>query len=847
MGRHQRRLILQGLRARPARTVLTLLTALLIAAASTALVVTSSTVLAVVERGAIASSGGRAYVVGTANDDVVSHLDAQVAEGTALAQARGAGQVGAGTGTSSGTILLLSGPSAYGEVLDGRHPASPGEVSVSAELARRLGLGPGDGVDASSSDLDLAGTSLTVVGVVLDPASPGSTELVAVMEPDLVAAQATTWLTDTDPCLQQSLAASCGSGAISISTRDLIVERALEDAGSRLLSGVKPFAGLLLLVAVIALGASMSADRRAAVPLARALEAAGASARRARHLSRAGGRGVLLLGTPAGAGLAHLVLTLLCSQIGTLLSQRWDHLETSVLRVAGFIGAYLLLAAGIDVAAGQRHRWASRPTSAAVPRRRLLLASAGCGTALSVVLVYLRLEEHHWLPEGNALGALVLSLSLPVLLWLLPWLRRTPVQALAARYGLAALVPVLMATMMLQGFASFYSASLWSSLAGGGALHEDRSLTAQGLTVQDVSALTQAYPQVMQDAVVLTTVAEAPEQPRVSRAQEASCTTSACFTFLGAVALAPASGPGAVLAGTLNAELDNAAGEVGLVRFVPATGHVASTSTISVSTRSDLLTDYPVLPDVVLAPDDPQVAALGLRPTEGRVLFVEDFQSLPDGVRDGFRSNVTTRSGYAWVTEADSTELRQLRSQAVTVPLVAAVLSLAALGLGLLSLLERLRPLLVVLDDRGSGTGAYLRLVLPALVTLVVCSGAPVLLSRWAAQPAVLMSMTPLHFDFGAWWWAPALAGPGAGVALAGVLARCRAPLGARPPAQSLLGRRNTAPSGGTRRRTEAGRPFHGSSSASTWPRLPTPDPPYSGASVLMTSSQPPAKGRPTR
>jgi hypothetical protein len=56
-----------------------------------------------------------------------------------------------------------------------------------------------------------------------------------------------------------------------------------------------------------------------------------------------------------------------------------------------------------------------------------------------------------------------------------------------------------------------------------------------------------------------------------------------------------------------------------------------------------------------------------------------------------------------------------------------------------------------------------------------------------------------------------------------------------------------STPSGGTVITADASRPCHGSSTASTPPRLPVPLPPYTIASVLMTSRQRPAAGRPIR
>src|SRR5690554_6475912 len=58
---------------------------------------------------------------------------------------------------------------------------------------------------------------------------------------------------------------------------------------------------------------------------------------------------------------------------------------------------------------------------------------------------------------------------------------------------------------------------------------------------------------------------------------------------------------------------------------------------------------------------------------------------------------------------------------------------------------------------------------------------------------------------------------------------------------------RNTAPSGGSVRFNETGRPWLGSGVASRPPWLPWPLPPNSLASVLRSSSQKPSAGTPRR
>lgn len=761
----QYRLIVQGLRARPLRALVGGLVALVLAATATALIVSSSTVLAVVRHGALGSAGGHEYVVGQASDTVTDFLGDRARAGEAVAQARAAGLATAEGSASDATLTLLSGPSGYGDVVGGRRPDSTGEASVTAELARRLGVGVGSTIDLASEDLDTGDGSFTVVGIVINPASPTDTEAVAVADASLVVGQATAWLTDTDPCSLARFETVCAAGNVSTTTREALVERADAEVRTRLLAGVRPFTLLLFLAACVGLGTLMLSDRAAARPVSAALEAAGASRRRARLLARAGTAVTLGLGTALGVCLSYAVLAATRPAIGERLSQRWEHLDLSLGRVLLFIAAYVLAAAAIDAALGRYRQRGRRPlTPLRLRRRPLLWLGSAAGVLLSVVLVYLRLEAHHRLPEGNALGVLLLSLSLPALLWLMPWLRRLPVHDAVVRHGLGALVPVLMMTMMLQGFAAFYSASVWSSVGSGVTGGTDRSFTAESLTAQDVTVLRGSYPDIMSEAVVLTSVAEDGRQPRAARAEDGSCALASCFSALGTIALAPEEGAGASWAGTASAEVGGASGAVALVWFTPSTDVVESTTELAVAAGPRALDSHPQLPDVVLAPDDPQLAEQGLRPSDGRVVFIEDFQAFPARERDRFRSDVMTRAGYAWVTEADSAESRQLLSMAVVVPLLAALLTTAALGLGLVALLERLAPLIRMLDDHGAPRWAYLRLLLPAAVVLVGCSAAPVVLARWAAQPAVSMSVTNLPHDFGAWWWTPATAGTVVGV-----------------------------------------------------------------------------------
>ena len=60
-------------------------------------------------------------------------------------------------------------------------------------------------------------------------------------------------------------------------------------------------------------------------------------------------------------------------------------------------------------------------------------------------------------------------------------------------------------------------------------------------------------------------------------------------------------------------------------------------------------------------------------------------------------------------------------------------------------------------------------------------------------------------------------------------------------------GTSHTTPSAGSVTSPEYGWSCHGVASAATRPRLPTPEPPYSTASVFSTSRQPPGSGRATR
>ena len=66
-------------------------------------------------------------------------------------------------------------------------------------------------------------------------------------------------------------------------------------------------------------------------------------------------------------------------------------------------------------------------------------------------------------------------------------------------------------------------------------------------------------------------------------------------------------------------------------------------------------------------------------------------------------------------------------------------------------------------------------------------------------------------------------------------------------PGLAHFGSSQTTPSGGSVIAAEAGCPSHAVCSAWTRPWFPTPDPPYSPASLFTISTYSPASGRPTR
>ncbi|WP_172191821.1 hypothetical protein [Actinomyces faecalis] len=758
MTRLQSRVITRSMSGRPGLFAAALLVAGGLALFGSLLLSARATFLAVVEAGARVEFGGYDYQVGGDSDELSDYMRTLASHGQAVAVLRASAAVTGPRATSDVQAYALSGPSRSGLLVQGEYPAADGEASISVEVARRTGLHIGDHLELTAEDMPAGARAYTVTGVTRNPSATGDLTATVIVG-DLLgndgSGVVSSWLSNTNPCEQIRLEQQCGSGAVTTAGIDQAVRAATQEVSSRRLAGFPVLVVLLLLSAGAGCGAALAAHRPRVERVAGALRAAGATPRRAQALAGAAMPLTLIIGSVLGIILAQVVLGVGYGSIGSALGQYWAGYRPVLAQVLGLTAAWLLLAGLLGALPDRLRRWSADTRGAAWRLRPTYGVVLGAvGTIAAMALVYLRVAEPHRVLTGHVLGVILAALTTPVLLFSLPWLRRTPIAGTAVRHCLTVALPVLMVTMMFTGFASFYSANLHFGLTNGTEGQEDQTLTVQGLTAQDVSVLTAAYPQAMESAFVFTQLREDQHQPRVGPAGEASCTSALCFSALGLVALAPEQGPAAELAGTAATELlgGGAEGRATLVFFTPATDQVEETAEMTGLSPSSLL-DNQWLPDVVLSADDVQVGELGLIPSTGRTIYLPHFGSLPDDRRDAFRSDVITRAGYAFVIEPDSPERRQLMRQALALPIAAGLAAMIGQGLAAITFLGRLRSVRLQARDYGADRYRQCALTVPLSVSLVVCTATASLFGRFGAQPAVLMNNPLVTGSFG-WWWA---------------------------------------------------------------------------------------------
>lgn len=745
----------------PRAVALLALTALL-AMGTTVLFTAAQKYTAAVRLGAAASFGGYRYQLTGGGDGTQRAARHLTQTGKAIAVVKGRGALAAVEGTHStiGTIIELSGPSRFGQVVSGHWPSHPGEISVSQEAARQLGVTVGSQVDVDSLDTELGKAPYLLTAITENPAGPRKVFSAVVSRSSDVAQRAQMWLMDSDPAIDHAIGPDSQVGNARIGRIDWAEHDAVAEAKTRELSGLPWYEGLLLAASLVSTISVLVAYRPSARKVADSLEAAGQGPRAAGFLSMVGMYLVSLAGAALGIAAALAFMEGLGSRIGAALGQVWPNNAPVSMTGVWFIAAESV------AAVVSAHILVHHP-----PRREPLPGMAGTGPAskwlwltaagsvMSIALLALRVT--HIMVSGHIWGTILGAVCLPVFLWNLPWLQRTPKVAKAVRWNGANLVVVLNVLMLLVTLASYRSASLVSTTTGGylNSKPSDNYIIVESLTANDVSMLGSHFPGIMGNADVFIRPDETQGNVRVTEPSSALClrnsTTAsdqqliACnATVLSTVELVDHNGRSTTFADHARpgAIMD---GKVGILRL---RGETLLSASVVPAAAEDARLSNDFLPGFILAVDSPVAKELGLSPSIMRDVYIPDFANFPDSQKDAFRSQVISQAGYAFVTEPDNSSYRQMRATAFSLPCLATILAALVSALAAVSAVTRQRVLRMVLHDVGVTRWGRIRLVLPTVVPCAAVIVVGSLMGRFAAIPALPWT-TPLHFDYG-WYWA---------------------------------------------------------------------------------------------
>ncbi|UYG17219.1 hypothetical protein BRM3_01930 [Brachybacterium huguangmaarense] len=380
---------------------------------------------------------------------------------------------------------------------------------------------------------------------------------------------------------------------------------------------------------------------------------------------------------------------------------------------------------------------------------------------LALALIAVRLAQV--LLDGHFFGFALLALTLPLFVLRLPWLRSTPIHQRAAFPASPAHLVPLASAALLCLITSFGSAGLVADVTSQKTLDPHAGfLDVEYLTSQDVAYLRATYPDIMREGIVLRWPDDSAAQARATTPEDIACFASAVGSgqdaesegYLQLIAFAPSSGPGSDLAGTVSTVLvPPGVTSVPIVFFEPANGRVQSTGELTVAHRSSAIGGN-VLPAVILPADSADAAAIGIVPSDqGVEVYIPDFTVFPDDERNDFRSDVLTRSGYAFVSESNSTDRLQQTTTAFTYSAFAALATLAVAILSSLMLAAHQRPLREAVELFAPSRWQRVRVVLPHatawILTVAVSCSVGTVASAWSF-PQLL---TPGAYD-PRWFWA---------------------------------------------------------------------------------------------
>ncbi|MDE1559130.1 MULTISPECIES: hypothetical protein [Actinotignum] len=762
MGKQRVRLVWKMLVDQPRRALYTLIVAILLTMIAASLGTFFNAHNQVQIRQARASFGSYAQRV-SGNENVKDYLRELESNGKAVAVIHSRANILARQGqtddaATTADVTYLSGQGDMGMLIAGNHPASAGEVAVSSEVARLLDIELGG--DIALADLEGEGknspATFRVVGIIENPASIRDHTVIAVTDSTEILGRADSWLTD-DPLMP--LADELGQGQAQVATPDRVAHRASENAIAYQVipAYVAWFVGVFVVCAVVF--AVFAADRQRRRSVHNVLRSLGESPFNAAfHASLSTGL-TMVIGGMIGWTVTQLIVAGSAERVGVFYEERWtgpftaDVAQGSVVLLLLFVLATFVSAAATLFA----HRWQRRDYYEELSYRKLGILGV-CG--LAVTAVFIACRQLYILPWGHQLALVSGALSIPALGYYLAlaFQRRTIFAKLSARLHKVALVALGLV------FVTSYSAALFSSavalqnnwitreIAG-----EDSYLQVAYASKASVVSLKSRFPEIATQTSIFGEPENGERMYRLVTLDGADCLDigarlDKCNRIdMDGVFLASGNMKDRDFVNHAPAHMVSPDGKVVVVEFSASDPTVTNMWVVDNVIPDEKLSNN-VFRGLILAPDDPLVSQIGLTDPSLFRITIFGFGELSDDIRDGVRSTILTQAPFAFVTDPDAPEDRQLRAEAITrvlVALLTAGIVLCSMTIAIVSdqAIERR-----LIDLGGGGIRARVRLIAPLLGSYVVTVAAAAVMGRLVVMDRLPFTPAIVHHDYGLLW-----------------------------------------------------------------------------------------------
>ena len=759
MGRHRLRLILKMARHRPAGALGAVLLALVLVAGCALVSGFVSAYGAAVERGAQSGFGVYSRQV-TGNEDVATYMQQLQGKGSAvtIAHSRQNVLVPSSDRATSADVTMTSGPADLGVLLAGSYPKRPGELTVSAEVAKQLQAQPGDSVDLVDVDNTGKRSSFTLVGITENPASINEVSAAGISDNEAAFSSAEVWLTNDD---LSDIGNVLDHGGGQIATVVSVMKRAGENAASY--QAVSPqlawlFGGLMVVALVAAIYVTDRQRRRAVY---RVLTALGDRPMRASLTTCAQTSLLAVCGGVIGWGLAAACLPSLSVRLAAFFEQRWTSVTWTSVTLVALATLALIMVGGLATAMltvmSEKRRARTHHEGFSL---RVLVGIGVAGTVATILLVISR--QLFIFPQGHRLAMIVGAVSIPALAYSFTLVTRK--HKVTARLGNR------LQKLALGALAVVFALNYWGALYASGVADltnwlagqingENSYLQVSNANEAAITNLLKRFPELKAHTAVFGDISTSEQMFRITDPAGVECfktakTVDDCpQTNLDGVYIASAGLADQKYVDHAPASYVTEDGKVTLIGIGLTDSTIKQVTEVGgITGDTDL--ENNILRGLILPADSPLLKQLGVSKPQTYTAIITGFATLPDQVRDGVQSTILAQAPFATLADSDDPEVRQLRAQAVARQIFNIIAS-GTLVIALVSTLisdQRIERRLITLTG-GSKIGRA-RLVKPLLFAYAVTVTAAVILGRLAAMdriPFTHLESAPVH-NYGLVW-----------------------------------------------------------------------------------------------